>query len=291
MVIDPKTIPVTKLQGFLQGTVSPRPIAFVSSIDKEGKVNLSPFSFFNMFSMNPPILVFSPSRRVRDNTTKHTLQNILEVPEVVVNIVSYGMVQQTSLASVEFPKGENEFQKSGFTEIPSVKVKPPRVRESPASFECKVNEVISLGNDGGAGNLVICEILLAHFDDKIFDESGKVDPYKVDAVARMGGDYYCRAQGENIFTVPKPTDKISIGVDRLPEQVRNSKVLTGNDLGLLGSVLKMPDEMAVTEYRLTAEGQRTLQLGEERIHKLAQRYLQEGKADEALKILLASVHA
>lgn len=291
MIIDPKTIPVTKLQGFLQGTVSPRPIAFVSSIDKEGKVNLSPFSFFNMFSMNPPILVFSPSRRVRDNTTKHTLQNILEVPEVVVNIVSYGMVQQTSLASVEFPKGENEFQKSGFTEIPSVRVKPPRVGESPASFECKVNEVISLGNEGGAGNLVICEILLAHFDDKIFDESGKVDPYKVDAVARMGGDYYCRAQGENIFTVPKPTDKISIGVDSLPEQVRNSKVLTGNDLGLLGSVLKMPDEMAVTEYRLTAEGQRTLQLGEERIHKLAQKYLQEGKADEALKILLASVHA
>lgn len=290
MIIDPKTIPVAKLQGFLQGTVSPRPIAFVSSIDKEGKVNLSPFSFFNMFSMNPPILVFSPSRRVRDNTTKHTLQNTLEVPEVVVNIVSYGMVQQTSLASVEFPKGENEFQKSGFTEIPSVRVKPPRVGESPASFECKVNEVISLGNDGGAGNLVICEILLAHFDDKIFDESGKVDPYKVDAVARMGGDYYCRAQGENIFTVPKPTDKISIGVDRLPEQVRNSKVLTGNDLGLLGSVLKMPDEMAVTEYRLTAEGQRTLQLGEERIHKLAQKYLQDGKADEALKILLASVN-
>lgn len=291
MIIDPKTIPVIKLQGFLQGTVSPRPIAFVSSIDKEGKVNLSPFSFFNMFSMNPPILVFSPSRRVRDNTTKHTLQNILEVPEVVVNIVSYSMVQQTSLASVEFPKGENEFQKSGFTEIPSVKVKSPRVGESPASFECKVNEVISLGNDGGAGNLVICEILLAHFDDKIFDESGKVDPFKVDAVARMGGDYYCRAQGENIFTVPKPTDKISIGVDRLPEQIRNSKVLTGNDLGLLGSVLKMPDEMAVTEYRLTAEGQRTLQLGEERTHKLAQKYLQEGKADEALKILLASVHA
>ena len=290
MIIDPKTIPVAKLQGFLQGTVSPRPIAFVSSIDKEGKVNLSPFSFFNMFSMNPPILVFSPSRRVRDNTTKHTLQNTLEVPEVVVNIVSYGMVQQTSLASVEFPKGENEFQKSGFTEIPSVRVKPPRVGESPASFECKVNEVISLGNDGGAGNLVICEILLAHFDDKIFDESGKVDPYKVDAVARMGGDYYCRAQGENIFTVPKPTDKISISVDRLPEQVRNSKVLTGNDLGLLGSVLKMPDEMAVTEYRLTAEGQRTLQLGEERIHKLAQKYLQDGKADEALKILLASVN-
>ncbi len=288
MIIDPKTIPVSKLQGYLQGTVSPRPIAFVSSIDKEGKVNLSPFSFFNMFSMNPPILVFSPSRRVRDNTTKHTLQNVLEVPEVVINIVSHSMVQQTSLASVEFPRGVNEFYKAGFTEVPSKRVKPPRVGESPASFECKVNQVIPLGNEGGAGNLVICEVLLAHFKDEIFDDSGKIDPHKVDAVARMGADYYCRAHGENVFTVPKPTDKISIGVDRIPADIRNSTILTGNDLGILGSALALPDVESIELFRSSPEGLSILNQNDENIHLIAKKHLGEGRVEEAWKILLAS---
>ena len=288
MIIDPKTIPVSKLQGYLQGTVSPRPIAFVSSIDKEGKVNLSPFSFFNMFSMNPPILVFSPSRRVRDNTTKHTLQNVLEVPEVVINVVSYGMVEQASLASVEFPKGVNEFYKAGFTEAPSLKVKPPRVNESPASFECKVNQVIPLGGEGGAGNLVICEVLLAHFKDEIFDAEGKINPHKVDAVARMGGDYYCRAYGENVFTVPKPTDKISIGVDQIPSAIRNSTILTGNDLGILGSALSLPDGQTIKLFKASSEYQSLAKQDKESIHRLAKQYLREGRVEEAWKILLAA---
>ena len=286
MIIDPKTIPVVKLQGYLQGTVSPRPIAFVSSIDKEGKVNLSPFSFFNMFSMNPPILVFSPSRRVRDNTTKHTLQNVLEVPEVVINIVSHRMVQQTSLASVEFPKGVNEFCKAGFTEAPSLKVKPPRVSESPASFECQVNQVIPLGNEGGAGNLVICEVLLAHFKDEIFDESGKVDPHKVDAVARMGGDYYCRAHGSNIFTVPKPNDKLSIGYDQIPESIRNSEVLSGNDLGVLAGVEKLPEQEEILKIRQSDEVKEAVLQGKKAVHVLAKKYLSESKPWEAWLVLL-----
>jgi len=288
MIIDPKTIPVSKLQGYLQGTVSPRPIAFVSSIDKEGKVNLSPFSFFNMFSMNPPILVFSPSRRVRDNTTKHTLQNVLEVPEVVINVVSYGMVDQASLASVEFPKGVNEFYKAGFTEAPSLKVRPPRVNESPASFECKVNQVIPLGGEGGAGNLVICEVLLAHFKDEIFDAEGKINPHKVDAVARMGGDYYCRAYGENVFAVPKPTDKISIGVDQIPSAIRNSTILTGNDLGILGSALSLPDGQTIKLFKASPEYQSLAKQDKESIHRLAKQYLREGRVEEAWKILLAA---
>jgi flavin reductase (DIM6/NTAB) family NADH-FMN oxidoreductase RutF len=286
MVIDPKTIPVSKLQGYLQSTVSPRPIAFVSSVDREGKVNLSPFSFFNMFSMNPPILVFSPSRRVRDNTTKHTLQNVLEVPEVVINIVSHRMVQQASLASVEFPKGVNEFYKAGFTEVPSERVKPPRVGESPASFECKVNQVIPLGSEGGAGNLVVCEVVLAHFNDEIFDESGKVDPNKIDAVARMGGDYYCRAQGDNIFTVPKPNDKLSIGYDQIPESIRNSKILTGNDLGMLASVERLPDQESIQLFMSNNPDIQPAIKDEALQHKLAKKYLDSGRVLEAWKILL-----
>jgi flavin reductase (DIM6/NTAB) family NADH-FMN oxidoreductase RutF len=287
MVIDPKTIPVSKLQGYLQSTVSPRPIAFVSSVDREGKVNLSPFSFFNMFSMNPPILVFSPSRRVRDNTTKHTLQNVLEVPEVVINIVSHRMVQQASLASVEFPKGVNEFYKAGFTEVPSERVKPPRVGESPASFECKVNQVIPLGSEGGAGNLVVCEVVLAHFNDEIFDESGKVDPNKIDAVARMGGDYYCRAYGESIFEVPKPTDKQSIGFDQIPESIRNSKILSGNDLGMLATVEKLPEQAEVLKIKQSDEVKEAVEQGKNAVHLLAKKYLSEGKPCEAWMVLLS----
>lgn len=286
ITINPKDIPVPQLHGYLQSAISPRPIAFASTVDKEGNVNLSPFSFFNIVSTNPPILIFSPSRRVRDNTTKHTLQNILEVPEVVINLVSYSMVQQASLASVEFPKGVNEFKKSGLTEIPSQLVKPPRVGESPASFECKVNQIIPLGDKGGAGNLILCEILLIHFKEEIFDAAGKIDPNKIDAVARMGGDYYCRAHGESIFVVPKPSDKQSIGFDHIPERIRNSKILSGNDLGMLGSIEILPDLTEVHNQPLSDELRVALQAGEESVHVLAKKYLAEGRVNDAWKALL-----
>jgi len=286
MIIDPKELPVPKLQSFLQGAVSPRPIAFVSSIDKEGKVNLSPFSFFNLFSMNPPVLVFSPSRRVRDNTTKHTLQNVLEVPEVVISIVSYSMVEQTSLASCEFPKGVNEFAKSGFTEVQSRKVKPPRVAESPVSFECKVNQVLPLGQEGGAGNLVICEVLLMHIHNEILGSDGFIDPNKIDAVARMGQDYYCRASGENVFTVPKPNVKIGIGFDQIPSRIKNSNILTGNDLGRLGNIETLPMQAEVDNFQSTEVWEAAAKKGADEIHRLAQSYLSAGKVEEAWKVLL-----
>jgi flavin reductase (DIM6/NTAB) family NADH-FMN oxidoreductase RutF len=285
ITIDPKSIPVPKLQAYLQGTVSPRPIAFVSSVDANGLVNLSPFSFFNMFSMNPPILVFSPSRRVRDNTTKHTLQNVLEVPEVVINVVSYEMVEKASLASCDFPKGTSEFVKAGFTELPSVKVKPPRVAESPVSFECKVKQVIPLGSEGGAGNLVICEVILLHLKEEIVDAEGKVNPHKLDAVARMGGDYYCRAFGESVFTVPKPNEKIGIGFDQIPEQIKNSLVLTGNDLGRLGNIEKLPDPESVKLFKANPDWLSAHKISEEAVHRLAQHYLREGRVEDAWKTL------
>lgn len=286
MIIDPKDLPVPKLQGYLQGAVAPRPIAFVSSIDQAGRVNLSPFSFFNMFSMNPPILIFSPSRRVRDNSTKHTLQNVQEVPEVVINIVSYAMVEQASLASCEFPKGVNEFVKSGFTEVSSQKVKPPRVAESPVSFECQVKEVIPLGTEGGAGNLVICEVVLMHIQDSVLDAQGKIDPQKLDAVARMGQDYYCRAHGDHVFVVPKPNEKVGIGFDQIPPAIRNSTILTGNDLGRLGNIEVLPDQHQVEEYHKSKEWQQAARQGIDEVHKLAQRLLRVGQVHEAWKVLL-----
>ncbi|GHN03123.1 flavin reductase [Cytophagales bacterium WSM2-2] len=272
--IDPKEIPIPKLHGYLQGSIAPRPIAFASTVNKDGHVNLSPFSFFNLFSTNPPIVVFSPSRRVRDNTTKHTLQNVLEVPEVVINIVNYAMVEQSSLASCEYPREVNEFVKAGLTELPSVKVKPPRVAESPVSLECKVNQVISLGSEGGAGNLIVCEIILAHFKKEILDEHGQVDPQKLDAVARMGGDFYCRAHGESIFTVPKPNTKLGIGFDQLPEEIRNSKILSGNDLGRLANIEKLPEGGNAND-KVTDKQQ-----------VLAKQLLAKGKVEEAWKVLL-----
>ncbi len=286
MIIDPKEIETPKLQAYLQGAVSPRPIAFVSSVDVNGNVNLSPFSFFNLFSMNPPILIFSPSRRVRDNTTKHTLQNVLEVPEVVINMVSYTMVEQTSLASCEFPKEVNEFTKAGFTAVQSQKVKPPRVAESPVSFECKVNQVLPLGQKGGAGNLVICEVLLMHVQDQILTNDGFIDPHKIDAVARMGQDYYCRASGENVFIVPKPNVKIGIGVDQIPAQIRNSNILTGNDLGRLGNIEALPAEAEVKNFQSTEVWKEASKKGTTEIHRLAQSYLHAGSIEEAWKTLL-----
>lgn len=288
LTIDPKEISVPKMHSYLLGAVVPRPIAFASTIDKKGNVNLSPFSFFNCFSATPPILVFSPSRKGRDNTTKHTYENVKEVPEVVISIVSYSMVQQTSLASCEYPKDVNEFVKAGFTEIPSTRIKPPRVGESAVSFECKVNQIIELGTQGGAGNLVICEILLMHIKEEVLDESGRIDPRKLDAVARMGGDYYLRVQGDSIFTVPKPNKKLGIGFDNLPEKIRNSPVLTGNDLGKLANIERLPGQTEIAAFKKTQEVVDAESKGEKALHTLAQQYLGNGRVEDAWKVLLGN---
>ena len=249
----PKDLSTLEFYGLMQGAVAPRPIAFVSTIDKAGNVNLSPFSFFNLVSSQPPILIFSPLRRMRDNTTKHTLENILEVPEVVIHIVHFGMVEQMSLASTEYEKGVNEFEKAGFTQVLSNEVKPPRIKEARVSFECKVNEVKSLGEGGGAGSIVICEVLVAHVNEAIFDDAGVIDPNKLDAVARLGGNWYSRASGASLFQIPKPLRNLGIGIDQIPAEVRNSTILSGNNLGRLGNVEALPSEEAVAEFGNGAE--------------------------------------
>lgn len=293
MKIDPKELSVAQMHACLLGAVAPRPIAFASTIDKAGNVNLSPFSYFNVFSANPPILVFSPANRGRDNTTKHSLENVLEVPEAVINIVNYPMVEQMSLASTEYARGVNEFIKSGLTQVVSEKVQPPRVKESPASFECRVQEVKSLGNEGGAGNLVICEVVLVHISEKILDENRRIDPYRLDAVARMGGSYYCHAQGGSIFEIPKPLTTQGIGVDQIPGAIRNSTVLTGNNLGRLGNIESLPGAEEVAEYGRRMEVKAMLH-GEhsvEHLHKKAQEVLEKGDIKEAWLLLLQNVEA
>jgi flavin reductase (DIM6/NTAB) family NADH-FMN oxidoreductase RutF len=287
------SIPVAELHNYLNHAIAPRPICFASTIDVDGNVNLSPFSFFNLFSVNPPICVFSPSRRVRDNTTKHTLENILEVPECVINIVNYNMVQQTSLASVEYPKGINEFIKAGFTELPSELVRPPRVAEAPVQLECVVNKVISLGENAGAGNLVIAEIKLIHLSEDILDADGKIDQQKIDHVARLGGDWYCRVTPDNLFKVAKPISSIGIGVDALPKVIRNSNILTGNNLGQLGNVEHLPSDEEVEAYSQTDEIKELLdatigdsQTRDVQLHLKAKQLLDEGRVEEAWKVLL-----
>ncbi|MBD0368219.1 MAG: flavin reductase family protein, partial [Flavisolibacter sp.] len=215
-------------QYYLQHVIAPRPICFASTIDQQGIVNLSPFSFFNLFSSQPPVVILSPSRRVRDNTTKHTLENVLEVPEVVINIVTYDMVQQTSLASCEYPREVDEFEKAGFTKEKATLVQPPMVKESKAKLECKVLEIKSLGEKGGAGQLVICEVLCLHIADELLTAEKKMDQTKLELVARLGGDWYCRVTKENLFIVPKPNVKLGIGMNALPESIRSSTILTGN---------------------------------------------------------------
>lgn len=289
LTVNPKEIPSSQLHGYLLGSVTPRPIAFASTIDKDGNVNLSPFSFFNCFGYNPPLLIFSPARRGRDNTTKHTYENVLEVQEVVINIVSYSMVQQMSLASTEYPKGINEFQKAGFTEVASTLVKPPRVAEAPVSMECNVLQIVPTGTEGGAGNLVICEVILMHIKEEVLDAQGKIDPFKLDAVARLGGDWYCRVQGDAIFKVPKPLDRLGIGVDSIPAPIRYSKVLTGNDLGLLGNTERLPDITNVQDFFSKYPIEQALQAGEDAVHTMARIFLSEGKTEEAWKILLLSL--
>lgn len=282
-----------QLQNYLQYAIAPRPICFASTIDQSGNINLSPFSFFNMFSTNPPLCVFSPARRVRDNTTKHTLENVLEVGECVINIVNYPMVQQMSLSSTEYGKGVNEFEKAGFTMLPSELVKPPRVAEAPVQMECVITEVISLGEKPGAGNLILAEIKRIHIKEEILDEEGKIDQAKIDLVARLGGDWYCRVTPENLFKVAKPLTTLGIGVDALPHGVRNSKVLTGNDLGMLGNVEQLPSDEAIDEMHSQKQVKEVLDatIGdavnrERELHELAKSLLAKGQIQDALKIVL-----
>uniref|UniRef100_UPI003F740128 flavin reductase family protein n=1 Tax=Marivirga arenosa TaxID=3059076 RepID=UPI003F740128 len=285
--IDPKSIKTPELHGLLLGSIAPRPIAFASTIDKEGNVNLSPFSFFNVFGANPPILIFSPARRGRNNTTKHSYENVKEVAEVVINIANYPMVEQMSLSSTEYDKGVNEFIKSGLTEAKSTKVKPPRVAESPVAFECKVNEVIETGPNGGAGNLVICEVIHIHLNEDILDENGKVDPFKLDPIGRLGGNWYSRSKNA-LFEVEKPLQKLGIGVDALPEFIKNSKTLSGNDLGKLGNIEKLPtsENLKSVEFPEGFEKVDNKTTTEE-IHNLAHTLLEKGKVMQAWKVLLS----
>ena len=248
LTINPKEVSVAVLHGYLQGSIAPRPIAFASTMDKDGNVNLSPFSFFNVFGTNPPTLIFSPNRRVRDGSQKHTLENVLEHDEVVINMVDFSMVEQMSLASCEYEKGINEFDKSGFTEVPSIMVKPPRVKESKAAFECKVKQVIQMSEEGGSPNLVICEVVLAHFSEDILDENGRIDQTKTDWVARLGGDWYCRASGDALFEVAKPSIHKGIGVDAIPDFIKNDSSFSGNDLGKLGNIEKLPSTVEIQDF-------------------------------------------
>jgi flavin reductase (DIM6/NTAB) family NADH-FMN oxidoreductase RutF len=248
LTLNPSEIGTQKTHQYLLGAVGPRPIAFASTIDKEGNRNLSPFSFFNVFSANPPILIFSPARSGRTGETKNTFDNVKEVPEVVINIVNYSIVQQMSLSSSPYAKGVDEFLKSGLTPIPSETIKPFRVKESPVQFECKVNQVIELGQNGGAGNLIICEVLRIHIQDDILDTNGLIDQHKIDLVSRMGGNWYCRANSASMFEVEKPLTTIGIGVDQIPDYIKNNPILSGNDLGLLASVEALPSVEEVNNY-------------------------------------------
>ncbi|KOY85230.1 flavin reductase [bacterium 336/3] len=288
--ISPKDVSVAEFHSYFLSAVAPRPIAFASTIDKDGHINLSPFSFFNAFGANPPILIFSPARRVRDNTTKHTLENVKEVGEVVINIVNYAMVEQTSLASTEYDKGINEFVKAGFTQMPSTLVKPPRVGESPVAFECKVLQIIETGTGGGAGNLIICEVVLAHIKEEILDEKGKINTKKIDLVGRMGGEWYCRANGDALFEIPKPLLTKGIGIDQLPSFIKNSSVLTGNNLGRLANVEQLPSEEEIKNFEdvevkklLGTHSNVELQNA---LHQYAQKLLEQGKIQEAWLTLM-----
>jgi flavin reductase (DIM6/NTAB) family NADH-FMN oxidoreductase RutF len=284
--IDPKSISIPELHGILLSSIAPRPIGFVSTMDKDGRINLSPFSFFNVFSANPPILIFSPARRVKDNTTKHTLDNVQEIKEASISVVNYDMVQQVSLSSTEYDKGVNEFIKAGFTEEANQLIKPPRVKESPVSFECLVKEIKPLGSAGGAGNLVICEVVMIHLDEGVADENGHINPTKINLVGRMGGDWYCRINKENIFKVAKPLRRQGIGLDQLPMAISSSNILSGNDLAMLANVEEIP---SVNEYQhvLTQqEREEFVLLDNAERHIRAQKYLQTGEILKAWICLL-----
>jgi len=291
MKIIPGEIKTAQLHAYLLGAVAPRPICFASTVDELGNPNLSPFSFFNVFGSNPTTLIFSPSRKVRDNTIKHTLENIYATKEVVINVVNYAMVQQMSLSSCEYPKSVDEFIKAGFTKLPSEKIKPFRVAESPVQMECKVRQVIETGTEGGAGNLVICEVLVMHINDAVLNDKQQIDPHKIDLVARMGGDFYCRASGAAVFEIEKPNTQLGIGIDALNSSIKNSTILSGNNLGQLANVHEMPfvdpsftdDTLKniIQYYSINPD-----EMGQE-LHRYAKKLLDAGKVKEAWQVLLA----
>ncbi|MCB0444402.1 MAG: flavin reductase family protein [Gelidibacter sp.] len=285
---DPKDLSTGKLHSYLLSAVAPRPIAFASTVDAEGNPNLSPFSFFNVFSANPPIMIFSPARRVRDNSVKHTLENVETVREVVINVVNYEMVHQASLSSTEYAKGVNEFEKAGFTMLKSDKVKPFRVAESPVQFECKVNDIIKLGTEGGAGNLVICEVVKLHITEEVLDSDSKIIQEKLDLVSRAGGDYYNRAK-KGFFEIPKPLHSLGIGVDAIPDEIRNSMILTGNDLGMLGNVNNLPTKKEINTFvkEVSERYPNINEMSYREKHKIAHNYLSFGDVMSAWKLLLS----
>lgn len=283
MIINPKEVSTGRLHHYMLGSIGPRPIAFASTVDKDGNRNLSPFSYFNVFSTNPPIAIFSPAKSGRTNTQKNTYENAKETMEVVINVVNHKIVQQMSLSSTAYAKEVDEFVKSGLTPIDSELIKPARVKESPVQLECKVKEVVELGDEGGSGNLIICEILRMHIDDDVLDENGEIDQTKIDLVGRMGGDYYVRAHGDALFTVPKPIRNLGIGVDQIPEEVRNSKILTGNDLGMLGNIEALPAADNLEAYKKEND----LPADAASRHRIAHDLLCDAKIEEAWLVLLS----
>lgn len=284
----PKDLSTGVLHSYLLSAVAPRPIAFASTIDANGNPNLSPFSFFNVFSANPPILIFSPARRVRDNTTKHTLENVTAIKEAVINVVNYDMVHQASLASTEYPEGVNEFEKAGLTMLPSDIVKPFRVAESPVQMECKVNEIVHLGTEGGAGNLVICEVVKLHISEDVLNQDQTIDQEALDLVARAGGSYYSRAK-KGFFEIPKPLKNMGIGVDNMPNHVKNSMILTGNNLGMLANVETLPNAEEVIKFmeNISERYPDIKKASHREKHKLARNYLSYGDVESAWKLLLS----
>ena len=291
--INPKEIEIPKLHRYLLGSIGPRPIAFASTIDSKGNINLAPFSFFNVFSANPPIMIFSPARSGRTNESKDTYNNVKEVPEVVINVVTHDMVHQMSLASSPYDSDVSEFEKAGFTSLASDMITPPRVKESPVQFECKVNEVIELGDQGGAGNLIICEVLRIHVKESLLDQNEMIDQHKIDLVSRMGGNWYCRADENSMFEIQKPITTCGIGFDALPTDIRNSSILSGNDLGQLAGIEQLPNETDVNEYKLLELSELFLSLEEDavqleiEIHKRAQDLLKRNLLEEAWLTLLS----
>lgn len=293
LTLDPKDLPIPKLHGYLLGAVGPRPIAFASTIDENGVNNLSPFSFFNVFSAAPPILIFSPARNGRTNTTKDTYNNVKAIPEVVINIVNYDILHQMSLSSSPYAPGVDEFVKAGLTPIASETIRPMRVQEAPVQFECKVNQVIELGDQGGAGNLVICEVTKIHIHEEILGEDGMIDQHKINLVARMGGNWYCHANEASMFEVAKPLTTVGIGFDQLPEDIKASTVLTANDLAQLAGIAALPNETDVNDYKLLELSDFFLSLEDEpaqleqALHNKAKELLIENKLEEAWMTLLA----
>jgi flavin reductase (DIM6/NTAB) family NADH-FMN oxidoreductase RutF len=290
----PKETPIPQLFGMLIGAIGPRPIALASTLDREGNLNLSPFSFFNVFGANPPLVVFSPSRRGRDKTTKDTYNNVKEIPEVVINVVNYAMLQQVNLASSEFPKGVNEFEKAGFTPIKSHLIRPFRVKESPVQMECQVLQVIETGFGGAAGNLVICKVAKIHVNKEVLNDAGKIDQHKIDLIGRMGGSLYCRASGDAIFSLEKPGDIPPLGIDRLPEDIRNSPILSGNDLGQLGGLQEYPNEKELEQIKADKRYANLINAYQDRpkdLHKVLHQYAKEliaqGDVKKAFGVLVA----